>query len=499
MIVLLTLSIVFHGSHLLLIILMLPVALALGWMLRLKPAQLKVYAGICAGAVAVSMLASSLYAGAIRMKTGDEFRRPPFLMARVLADGPGLRYLRDSCAKGKAWVICRFKDQPMDTSDHVLWSATPGVGVFNRSNYEERVGMEKQEMAFVLGTIAYDPVGVFAAAMKNWWDQLTAVYVEDPLRRPLVFIVHSYWGHTNLVGMLRGVGECGRWGEACEPRISIPQLAAIDDRVILFSFVLLGWGLFQRRSLLQAFKGDRLDPEDPGSRATAAALLIGAAIVLNAAVCGIFSSPFPRYQSRIVWLLPADAMLLALAVIPQAVWSRAWLRRSVGVDNLDLAWARLSPALSALPPARARARQRLDPAFLRYVVVGGTGFAIDGVLLQLLTTFAGLNYFTGRLVSFSCAVMSTWLLNRFWTFKTAGSDGRLKEVALYVGVQLAGGVANVSVYALAVMAAPVLKHWLLIPLAMGSAVGLCLTFMGAKHLAFRRAVMPAGTVADTAG
>lgn len=489
-IALLAFSIVFHGSHLLLILLLIPVGVALGWWLKTPWASLRVFAGVCVGAVIVSMLASSLYAAAIKLKTGDELRRPPFLMARVLADGPGLAYLRHSCAQGKKWVICRFKDQKMDTSDHILWSSEPGVGVFNRSNYEERVGMEKQELAFVLGTIAYDPVGQFAASMRNWWDQLTAVYVEDPLRRPLVFIVHSYWGHTNLVGMLRGVGDCGRWGEKCEPRVSIPQVAAVGDRVIAFALVLFAWGLLQRRSLLSAFTRGGLDPDQPAARAGVAALFVGAAIVLNAAVCGVFSCPFPRYQSRIVWLLPAVSLLLAFAVVPHSVWSRAWLRRVSGVDSLDVLWGRLKPGL-------AGARGRLDPAFLRYVVVGGTGFLIDGALLYLLTSALGLNAFVGRLISFSLAVLSTWLLNRFWTFKTAGSDGRLKEVALYVGVQLAGGAANLAVYSLVVKLAEVPKPWLIVPLAMGSAVGLCLTFLGAKHLAFRRAILPAGTVADT--
>jgi len=235
-------------------------------------------------------------------------------------------------------------------------------------------------------------------------------------------------------------------------------------------------------------------------------------VVLNAAVCGIFSSPFPRYQSRIIWMMPAGAMLLALAVIPQVVWSRWRLQPLSGRDGADMLWGRLRPGLAGLPLSMARLRRRalaglgaaaarIDPAFLRYAVVGATGFSIDGALLQLFTAVLGLDYFTGRLASFSCAVLSTWLLNRFWTFKTAGRDGRLKEAAIYVGVQCAGGAANIAVYTLAVMAIPELKHWLLIPLALGSAVGLCLTFVGAKHLAFRarRGPLPAGSgaVADT--
>ena len=56
---------------------------------------------------------------------------------------------------------------------------------------------------------------------------------------------------------------------------------------------------------------------------------------------------------------------------------------------------------------------------------------------------------------------------------------------LYFAVQGAGGLANIAAYSAAIGAVPSLRHMLLIPLAIGSALGLCLTFLGSKHLAFR--------------
>ena len=66
-----------------------------------------------------------------------------------------------------------------------------------------------------------------------------------------------------------------------------------------------------------------------------------------------------------------------------------------------------------------------------------------------------------------------------------GRHGRLKQAAVYFGVQCAGGAANFAVYSAALLLAPWLKAWLFIPLGMGSAAGLCLTFIGSKHLAFK--------------
>ena len=43
----------------------------------------------------VAILASQAYAVAIRLRTGDELGRPPFLTARVLADG-SVRFIPES-------------------------------------------------------------------------------------------------------------------------------------------------------------------------------------------------------------------------------------------------------------------------------------------------------------------------------------------------------------------------------------------------------------------
>jgi putative flippase GtrA len=307
--------------------------------------------------------------------------------------------------------------------------------------------------------------------MSDWGKQLFRVWVDDPLRWPSVFLKHDYWGRTNLVGLIRGVGECGRAGELCKPKVTITALANVDNTVLVAALAGLLIALAQPRALGAALRG-RFRWDEPASRAAAAALFLGAAIVLNAAVCGIFSGPFPRYQARIVWLLPAEAMLLALALVPEAAWSRWRLHAPDAWIEAPQRWA-------------AALWGRLDPAFLRFAVVGTVGFCTDAALLHLFMAWAGLTYFTGRLASFTLAVFVTWTLNRTWTFRASGREGRLKQAAVYFGVQIAGGIANIAVYTAAILMAPVLKHYLLVPLAFGSAAGLCLTYLGSKHLAFR--------------
>ena len=113
------------------------------------------------------------------------------------------------------------------------------------------------------------------------------------------------------------------------------------------------------------------------------------------------------------------------------------------------------------------------------------GFVVDAGVLYLLTQAFGFNPFNGQLVAFTVAVGVTWALNRAWTFKGAHRAGRLKQAAVYLGVQCAGLAANYVIYAAVILAFHTPKAWLVGPLALGAVAGLCVTFLGAKHLAFR--------------
>ena len=155
----------------------------------------------------------------------------------------------------------------------------------------------------------------------------------------------------------------------------------------------------------------------------------------------------------------------------------------------------------ALLPTRIQPlARRIDLAFFRFAAVGAIGFTVDLVGLTLLVRFAGWSPVTlaagslglvlttamqARFVSFPIAVASTWALNRNWTFSGTRSTGLLAELASYVAVQGAGGVANVGVYCLVLYLLPGLQAWPVIPLAVGSGIGLCLTFVGSKYWAFR--------------
>jgi putative flippase GtrA len=467
----------FHTSHLLLVAVMTPVALLLAWGLKADRRKLAVSAAILVGAVVCAAALVAGFSAGVKLTTGDDFGRPPFLTARVIADGPGRDYLRWSCAHGGKWAMCRFRNLPLTSSEDIIWSDKPEKGAFNRASYNERVMMNRQDMPFALATFAYDPVGQTEASLRNWGLQLIRIRADDMLLDPSVYFRSDYWKTTNLIPMIRAVAPCTARG-GCKPRFSVPVLEVIDTTFVFVAIAMILWRL-ARGDVRRAIAGRQVEWDAPLTRLVAASLLIIAAVIVNAAVCGVFSIPVARYQARVIWLIPALACVLGLNLVTE----RRWAKMRVTIPQ---AWIQRARPLTGL----------IEPAFLRYGMVGAAGFAIDGLILHGGVR-AGLNYFTARLVSFSIAVVCTWLLNRSFTFRTPSAHGKAKEAALYVAVQCAGGAANIGVYTAAVMLVPALKDWLLVPLAMGSAAGLCLTYLGAKHLAFReRRPDPAASLAD---
>ena len=113
-VLILTFAYAVHTSHILTALAaMAPAALLLWWFKAPKGPVARGYALVFA-AMALAMLSSKVYTDGFALRTGMTLHRPPFLMARVLADGPGREYVRKVC-KGpdNPYVICRASGAPL--------------------------------------------------------------------------------------------------------------------------------------------------------------------------------------------------------------------------------------------------------------------------------------------------------------------------------------------------------------------------------------------------
>ncbi len=125
------------------------------------------------------------------------------------------------------------------------------------------------------------------------------VFVDDPVRDPAFYLTDPYWRQTNLPPVLARVEDCGRRHTLCRSRLTVPVSKAWHGAVAAIATLVALVALARRQR-----------PGSPPSRLVAAAVFLLVAVVVNAAVCGILSGPFARYQARIVWLVPLTAVLL---------------------------------------------------------------------------------------------------------------------------------------------------------------------------------------------
>ena len=309
----LTFAYAVHASHMLTALAaMVPAAILFWWFKAPWRPVARGYA-IALAAMVVAVFSAKAYAVAFTMRTGMPLHRPPFLMARVLADGPGREYLKKVC-KGPddPYVICRAREAPLTRSDDILWEESPLIGAFNALKSPDlQLRMEAEESAFVMGSVLNDPLGQVRASLENWADQLTRISVHDPLRDPRQFLANEYWKTTRLVEMTPHPEQCKPIGPGCKPPFDMTLTKHWHELVMALSALFLAWRF--TRPDARADLADRTAPwTRPAVPLLAAVILVAGILVLNAGVCGVISGAFSRYQARIVWLWPAVAGLVAI-------------------------------------------------------------------------------------------------------------------------------------------------------------------------------------------
>ncbi len=275
------------------------------------------------GWLVAAMITTSLmnagYGGAIRAATGETLRSPPFLAARLLADGPGRRYLRTSCATDPHWALCRFVHLPLTDSQDILWSGDPGKGVFGRASAAERIRIDQQQMDFALHVLASDPAGVVLAAAGNSLQTLVSVQLDDPLRDPHFYLTDPDWRDTFIADLVHHLGPCGPDERGCRPRFTPAQSLWWHRGSFVLALGIVGW-----RTTRPSWRRAARTGRGPVSETTAVLVLFGLVLLLNAGLTGALSGPFARYQARLSWLVPLGAML----VLVPGTWQR--LRKGVG-------------------------------------------------------------------------------------------------------------------------------------------------------------------------
>ena len=134
---------------------------------------------------------------------------------------------------------------------------------------------------------------------------------------------------------------------------------------------------------------------------------------------------------------------------------------------------------SMLSPARLA----IAAQFMRFGMVGASGFVVDNAVVYATRGAVGL--YVAGLLAYLAAGTSNWALNRIWTFRARGSGRLHRQWALFLLANLAGFLPNRGVSAVLVTFSPFCAANPVLALAAGTASGMFINFVMSRRVVFR--------------
>jgi len=250
-----------------------------------------------AGCVCLAGLAQLAFSHAVRTFTGAPPVQPPFLAARLIADGPGYSYLQRHCSSER-YIYCRTLGAGRLSSDILLWDENPNRSLFRGLSPQEQRLSAFQQRRFVLSVVKEDPLWVFATAAENGLRQLVDFQLAEFNYGD---VARERFNEAVPPALLGQLTSTRAFHETMPVRAMeiVASLATFLSLVLLA--VVLGWGR-ARITNLHVLRGY--------------CLVIVAGIAANAIICGVISGPNGRYQMRVVWILPVVAASVVASRVP---------------------------------------------------------------------------------------------------------------------------------------------------------------------------------------
>jgi hypothetical protein len=233
---------------------------------------------------AVSQLALHAYLYGEPSLNGE---RPPFLMARVIADGTGLWYLQQHCPDAK-FVLCDHLQELPQDPDVFLWGEK---GLWANADDATTTRLRQEEMPFVLATLRAYPGAQLSKSLSNFGQQLRifGFYLFGP----------SDWMSEEFASVLPRERSQYLQGRQAKDDLPLEFFTSVQNWAVVVSLVIIT--VFMPR-----IWRNRL------VRLIGLGIVIVSTVVANALVTGTLSMVEDRLQSRVVWLIPFLAIVLAL-------------------------------------------------------------------------------------------------------------------------------------------------------------------------------------------
>jgi hypothetical protein len=209
---------------------------------------------------------------------------PVFFTAKLIGDGIAQKTLDQICPTHPI-RLCRFRPWLKGSADNFLWGPyTP----FNKLG--RFYGPVDEYSLLVKESLKRYPVGIFASGLWGSLRQFFMVRTGDGIT-PCEWVLNSGFAHYMPQQVRAYLNARQQDGLIRFDGINVVQVPLILGSLIWLAAVLRT--ACQRRQW---------------SRATLPAFVF-LALIGNALVCGMFSGPHDRYQSRIVWIAPFALLL----------------------------------------------------------------------------------------------------------------------------------------------------------------------------------------------
>jgi hypothetical protein len=275
---------------------------------------------VIAAAAAQVALHSYLYG-----KPSLQGKGPPFLLARVIADGPGRWYLQRRCGD-LHFEVCRHVDNlPGDMGDF-LWG-DDGIWICSSEQQKER--LRDEQARIVMGTLLEYPREQLLISADHFWQQLHTFGLSDYEPDPYVLEMAD-----TVVPVSRS-----RYLQTRQAHETLHEefFATAQDWTVMTSLVVLGtWFAFARHR---------------SSRLVGLTAIILTVVIANAAVTGTMSTADDRYQARVIWLVPLLAGVCVLEWLDYTPSGQRWSRRFFApVERIALRFVRLDQLRLSLNP-----------------------------------------------------------------------------------------------------------------------------------------------------
>jgi len=243
--------------------------------------------GRVAAAVALAAAAQMALHGYLYGKPTLNGERPPYLMARMIADGPARLYLEKNCNQLQ-WAICNHLKSLSGDTDEFLWGDD---GIYQSSSDEEKALLSSEEMPLAVATLRAYPREQLYQSAANFRGQLFAfgLYGFDP--SPWILAEFNH-----VLPSARGSYMQSRQATDALPLDLLTDIQWWTVVASLAAMVALVPLLWRRHSVRVAGLG----------------LVVVSMVVFNAMVTGVLSVVDDRYGCRVIWLVPLLAGLLLL-------------------------------------------------------------------------------------------------------------------------------------------------------------------------------------------